>query len=312
MADASEHGGRPSAVLIAGPTAGGKSRLAIDVARRLGGWIVNADSMQVYRELHILTARPTADAEATVRHLLYGHVGAAERYSVGRWRTDVAGALEAAADAGAIPIVVGGTGLYFRALTEGLSAIPPIPRAVRAAVRPDADVPSEVLHRRLAEVAPDDAASLSPGDRSRIVRALEVHAATGRSLAWWHRNAPPTPVPGLGAAIARVVLAPPRDLLVERIAARAQHMMAAGAEDEVAALLALDLRDSLPAMKAIGVRELAAHLRSEITRDTATEAMVVATRRYAKRQMTWFRNQMAEWPVATTVAQALDALDRPA
>lgn len=283
------------AVLIAGPTASGKSRLALDLARRHGGVVVNADSMQVYAELRLLTARPSPAEEGAVPHRLYGHVGAATRYSVGAWLGDVAAVLERARGEGRLPIVVGGTGLYFKALGEGLAAIPPVPAEIRQEVRRLAEgEPSAVLHRRLAEINSEDAARIRPSDRARILRAFDVFSATGRSLAAW-REQPAAPVLDMSAT-KRFVLDPDRARLYARIDDRTETMIAEGAIGEVEALLALGLSYDLPAMKAIGVRQLADHLAGRLSLDEALAGIRTETRRYAKRQLTWFRNQMADWP----------------
>lgn len=284
-----------TAVLIAGPTASGKSRLALEIATRHGGVVVNADSMQVYTELCVLTARPSALEAAAVPHRLYGHVPASERYSVGRWMADVAGALEQARAAQRLPVVVGGTGLYFKALTEGLAAVPPIPGEVRRAVQTETEgIPALDLHARLRAVDPEDAEAIRPSDRARILRALEVHTATGRSLAAWRRagGAPALVDP---ASAERLVLWPDRAVLHARIADRAERMVREGALAEVEALSRLRLSPDLPAMKAIGLRELRDHLRGDTSLDEAIAAIKTETRRYAKRQMTWFRNQMRGW-----------------
>ncbi|MBN9011191.1 MAG: tRNA (adenosine(37)-N6)-dimethylallyltransferase MiaA, partial [Rhizobiales bacterium] len=219
---------RVAAVLIAGPTASGKSRLALDMAARLDGVVINADSMQVYRELRLLTARPSPEDEAAAPHRLYGHVPARERYSVGRWIADVAAILDAVRREGGVPIIIGGTGLYFKALTEGLSTIPPVPAEVRARVAGEAEgVESAALHARLAEHDAEDAAAIRPSDRSRILRALEVFAATGRSLADWNRaEARPLLDP---TSVERHVLDIDRALLHQRIGQRVEAMVAAGA-----------------------------------------------------------------------------------
>lgn len=285
---------RPAVVLIAGPTASGKSDFAVRIAEKTGGVVINADSMQIYRELNILSARPGPDDERRVPHRLYGHVPASERYSVGRWLADAAGALKEARDDGRLPILVGGTGLYFKALTEGLATIPPVPDSVRARIGAEADGQSaEALYARLAGRDPETAALLRPSDRSRIIRALEVHAATGKPLAEWQRGEGSPPLVGDGAL--RLVLAPDRALLHQRIATRAEAMIADGAVDEVKALLALGLSEDLPAMKAIGVRQIAGWLAGTVSREEAVARIKTETRRYAKRQETWFRNQMADW-----------------
>jgi tRNA dimethylallyltransferase len=283
-------------VLIAGPTASGKSRLALELARERGGIIVNADSMQVYRELRILTARPTSEDEAAAPHRLYGHVAASERYSVGRWLEDIGSVLAEPAQAGALSIVVGGTGLYFKALTEGLAAIPPIPPEIRERLVGDAEGEgAEALHARLAARDPEDAAQIRPSDRSRILRALEVFAATGRPLAAWKRMeaAPPLVDPSRAT---RILLEPERASLHAAIGARVERMVAEGAIAEARALGELGLAPDLPAMKAIGVRQFLDHLAGLLSLDEAIARIATETRRYAKRQMTWFRHQMADWP----------------
>ena len=298
-------------VLLAGPTASGKSRLALELALRRDGVVINADSMQVYRDLRVLSARPVAEDEATAAHHLYGHVGAATRYSVGAWLADAAIALAEARTAGRPAIVVGGTGLYFKALTEGLAAIPAIPATLRADILAEsAGVASAELHARLAAVDPEDAAAIRPSDRTRIVRALEVFAATGSSHAAWKRTAGSPPLVDAGAA-QRLVLMPDRTELHRRIAERAERMVHGGALEEVRALLALGLNPDLPAMKAIGVRELRDHLAGKTSLEEATTAIKTETRRYAKRQMTWFRNQMGDWRTVES-ASALDLLGGPA
>jgi tRNA dimethylallyltransferase len=283
------------AVLIAGPTASGKSALALDVAERLGGIVVNADAMQVYRDLRILTARPSAEEEARVPHRLFGHVDAAESYSVGRWLRDVAPVLEEAARCGALPIVVGGTGLYLKALTEGLAAIPPIPPPTREALRARlADQGAGVLHAELTRRDPVAAARLPPGDGVRIVRALEVIEATGQPLSAWHRAGMPALVDTQNAL--KVVLSLERGTLHQRIDVRFDGMMTNGALQEVQALHARGLDPLLPAMKAHGVPRLIAALEGQIPLPEAVDAAKRDTRRYTKRQLTWFRNQLPDWP----------------
>ena len=285
---------RPRAILIAGPTTSGKSALALALAERLGGVVINADSMQVYRNLRIVTARPTEAEEARVPHRLYGHVDAAENYSVGRWCLDAKGALGEAAKIGRLPILVGGTGLYFKALTQGLSAIPPTPPEIRAAVRARCDAEgAAALHAELARRDPPVAARLKAGDRMRIARALEVLEATGRSLADWHRDGMPAVLDP--ADTIRIFLAPERAELHRRIDARFDAMLAAGALEEVRALASRKLDPMLPAMKAHGVPWLRRHLAGEITLAEAAAGSKLDTRRYTKRQITWFRNQMPGW-----------------
>ena len=283
-----------AAILIAGPTASGKSGLALRLAEELGGVIVNADSMQVYRDLRIITARPTPEEEARVPHRLYGHVDAGENYSVGRWCRDVGEVLQEIAAHGRLPILVGGTGLYFKALTEGLAAVPPIPADIREGVR--GRLQSEGVAPLYAELLERDSVTahrLMPNDRSRISRALEVILATGRSLTDWHRDGLPPLIDGGRAT--KIFLACERKELVQRIEQRFAAMLQAGALEEVRALAARKLEPTLPAMKAHGVPWLIRHLNGEITLDEAMAGSVMDTRRYAKRQVTWFRNQMQDW-----------------
>jgi tRNA dimethylallyltransferase len=292
-------------ILIAGPTASGKSALALGLAEQLGGVIVNADSMQVYRDLRVITARPTPAEEATTPHVLYGHVDAAVRYSAGAWCADATAALATAARDARPAIVVGGTGLYFETLTKGLAAVPPISEDVRAAVRARLQAEGSVaLHAELARLDPVMAQRLIPRDRSRIARALEVVLATGRSLSDWHRDGMP-PVLDASRAI-KVFLDPERRALQRRIETRFTAMLAAGALDEVAALAARNLDPALPAMKAHGVPWLIRHLRGELSLAEAAAGGVRDTWRYTKRQATWFRNRMAGWPSSEPeAAQAL-------
>ncbi len=286
-------------ILLAGPTASGKSALALKLARAHGGVIINADSMQVYRDLRIITARPTPAEEALVPHRLYGHVDAAENYSVGRWCVDAAAALAEAERMGLRPIVVGGTGLYFKALTRGLAAVPPVPPDVRAAVRARLnDEGIAPLYAELRERDPASAERLMPGDRSRITRALEVVLATGRSLTDWHRDGM-KPALDAGRAI-KIFLKVEREELYRRIDARFDAMLASGALKEVQALAARRLDPTLPAMKAHGVPWLIRHLNGEITLEEAAEGGKRDTRRYTKRQGTWFRHQLPDWTWASS------------
>ena len=281
-------------VLVAGPTASGKSALALDLARTLGGTVINADSMQVYRELRILTARPTPEEEALVPHRLYGVLPAAEACSAARWRAMALGEIGAAHAAGRLPILAGGTGLYLRALTHGLSPIPDISPGVREATRRRfAELGNEAFHAELAARDPAMGARLHPGDTQRLIRAAEVLAATGRSLAEWQRE-PAGEAAARGLSLFTIVLLPPRAPLRERIAARFAAMLEAGALEEVRALAALGLPRDLPAMKAHGVPELMRHLAGELTLEEATRRAVAVTRQYAKRQFTWLRHQMTK------------------
>jgi tRNA dimethylallyltransferase len=285
---------KPEIILIAGPTASGKSALALALAEKLNGIVVNADSMQVYRDLRIITARPTQADALRAPHRLYGHVDAAENYSVGRWRTEVAATLAATEQYARAAILVGGTGLYFNALTRGLAAVPPISPEVRNLVRTRlADEGVGALHAELKQRDPIAAARLMPGDRARITRALEVVLATGRSLLDWHEDTTSTSLDPARAA--KVFLTPDRDELFRRIDARFDAMLAAGAIEEVRALAAHNLDPQLPAMKAHGVPWLIRHLRGEITLDEAAEGAKRDTRQYTKRQATWFRNQLPDF-----------------
>jgi len=285
---------RPDAILIAGPTASGKSVLALTLAEKLGGVVINADSMQVYRDLRIITARPSPPEEARVPHRLYGHVDAADNYSVGRWLTDAQAALGEARRADRIPVVAGGTGLYFKALTHGLSAVPPIPQDIRAALRARlAAEGAAALHAALARRDTASAERIRPADGVRIVRALEVIEATGRPLPDWHRD-------GMKAMIAperatKIFLDVARDELYRRIDRRFDTMMQAGALEEVRVLAARRLDPLLPAMKAHGVPWLRRYLAGEIALTEAVAQGKRDTRHYAKRQATWFRHQLPEW-----------------
>jgi tRNA dimethylallyltransferase len=295
IAEGAETGGGRRAVLIAGPTASGKSALALALAEELGGTVINADSMQVYDGLSILSARPTPEEEARAPHRLYGHVPPAERYTVARWLADATAVIAAVRAEGRVPIVVGGTGLYFKALTEGIAAVPPIPDDVRTRLAAEAEADGiPALHARLATLDAEAAERLSPNDTTRVLRALEVIEATGRPLADWQREEGAPPV--IDVAKARtIVLEPDRAELYARIDRRFDQMVAAGALEETRALLARGLAPSLPAMKAIGIREFAAHLAGTLSLEDAIARAKMESRRYAKRQGTWFRNQMGEW-----------------
>ena len=289
--------GEPRIWLIAGPTASGKSALALRLAQALGGEIVNADSMQLYRDLRLLTARPSAGEEARIPHRLFGVADAADAWSTGRWLRATLDVLAELRRRGRPAIVVGGTGLYFRALTEGLADVPPIPRATRAEAESEfAAMGEDAFRGRLAGSDPAAAARIAPGDRQRLVRAWEVYAATETPLSDWQGHGRPAIAPGSWRAVA---LEPPREALYARCDARLTAMVEAGVLDEVAALLARNLDADMPLMKAVGVREFAAHLRGETTLEAALAAAQQETRRYAKRQTTWMRGQMADWPRLT-------------
>jgi tRNA dimethylallyltransferase len=298
---------RYDAVLIAGPTASGKSAYAIDVSRLTGGAIVNADSMQVYRDLRVLTARPDPVEEASAPHRLYGFVDGAENFSVGRYAA--AASLEIAAlwQAATIPILTGGTGLYFQALEQGLSRIPPLPQSVRERVRAACEgVGTAELHARLAERDPAGAATLRPSDRLRVMRALEVFEATGRSLSSFHGERDPGIL--AGKRLLKLFLAPDRASLHDRINRRFEAMIGSGALDEARALAARGLDPLLPVMRAHGAPALMAHLRGEMGLNEAVQRGQADTRAYVKRQFTWFRNQMQGWTWLESEAQRQDAL----
>ncbi|WP_183430787.1 tRNA (adenosine(37)-N6)-dimethylallyltransferase MiaA [Mesorhizobium sp. RMAD-H1] len=292
-----------NAILIAGPTASGKSALALRLAKERDGYIVNADSMQVYDVLDLLTARPQAADLAAVPHYLYGHVPPSQSYSTGRWLDDVEAVLNRPELKGRVPVFVGGTGLYFRALLGGLSEMPDVPDAVRERWRARLDAEgAAALHRVLRDMDPAAANILRPSDGQRIVRALEVMESSGRSIYDWQKERGRALVDAASAR--RAVILPDRQWLSARISQRFDQMMREGAIEEVRALLALKLSDRLPAMKAIGVREIGAALAGEITFEEASERAKLATRQYAKRQMTWFRNQLdSGWQILRDVNQ---------
>ena len=295
------------AILIAGPTASGKSAVALALAGRLGGTVINADSMQLYRELCLLTARPSEADEAVAPHRLYGTVSASEAFSVGRWLEAAQAAIAEATGEGSVPILVGGTGLYFKALIEGLAPVPDIPREVRAYWREQAArLNAEALHRELAARDPGVAAKLKPNDPQRIVRALEVIDATGISLSEW-QDAPASPVLSADNVL-RFVIAPEREPLYAAIDARFDRMIENGAIEEVEALLVQGLDDSLPAMRAHGVRELGSYLAGACSLEDAKIKSKTESRRYAKRQMTWARRYMADWEWFPGPQEAVEAV----
>jgi tRNA dimethylallyltransferase len=287
------HANAPSVLLIAGPTASGKSALALDLAERLDGEIVNADALQLYSDLRLLTARPTPEEEARAPHHLFGVSDGADGWSVGRWLDAALPVLDAIAARGRRAIVVGGTGLYFRALTQGLADIPAVPASARqAAAETFERLGEDAFRAALADRDPAAAARIAPGDRQRLLRAFEVAEATGKALTDWQSDTTAPLAPDQWRA---VVLEPDRQTLYARCDARLQTMVEGGALEEVRILMNRHLAPAAPIMKAVGVRELAAHLRGELT---LAEAMALAqqeTRRYAKRQMTWFRNQTPDW-----------------
>jgi len=284
---------QPLIQLIAGPTASGKSALALEMAGRTGAVIVNADSQQLYADLRVLSARPSAEDEARAEHRLYGVADAADAWSVGRWSRAVMPVLEALTTAGRPVLLVGGTGLYFTALTKGLADIPDVPIEIRNAAGALFDQLGEAAFRaRLAAVDAAAAQRIEAGDRQRLTRAWAVAEHTGRALSDWTSDTRPLLAPGSWTGW---VVEPDRETLYANCDARVARMVEAGALDEVRALAARKLDRNLPAMKAVGVREFAAHLAGETTLEAAVEATRQATRNYAKRQLTWFRNQTPEW-----------------
>jgi tRNA dimethylallyltransferase len=280
------------AVLIAGPTASGKSGLALALAEKIGGALINADSMQVYREVRILTARPDEAELSRAPHDLFGHVSVQEVYSAARYQSDARAELAKARDQSHVPIFAGGTGLYFSALTEGLAEIPPVSEQVRNEVRERrARLGAGAFFAEFAARDPATAATLRPGDTQRVLRAAEVLEASGRPILEWQRKAGEAPLGGM--KLARFVLSPARSELHRRINARFEAMIAAGALKEAAGLRGLD--PALPAAKILGLRELWCVLDGVMDLETAKSAAKTATRRYAKRQLTWFRHRMADW-----------------
>jgi tRNA dimethylallyltransferase len=277
-------------IVIAGPTASGKSMLALALADAVGGTIINADSLQCYRDLRILTARPDEAAERRAPHRLYGFLDASERGTAAHWRALALDEIAAAAKSGRLPIVVGGAGLYLHALEEGLAPVPEIPAETRAAaVELYRELGGAAFRERLAQLDPAGARRLHPGDRQRLIRSFEVVQATGVPIGQWHKQ----PLPQRTYRFATILLAPPRDRLYAACDARFTRMIEAGALDEAARIAARGLDPDLPAMKALGLLELLSHLRGEIPLGAAIAAAQRATRRYAKRQMTWFRHQAA-------------------
>lgn len=297
--------GLPKVALIAGPTASGKSALALGVAEAIDGTVINADASQVYADLRILSARPSPEEEARAPHRLFGHVDGADlTYSAARWAEEAKAAIAEAQAAGHVPILVGGTGLYLRTLIDGIAPVPAIAPDVRAAVRA---LPVAAAHAALLVEDPEAAARLNPADTTRVTRALEVVRSTGRPMAHWHRRREG----GIGGttAIGGTVLLPDRDWLVERCDRRLDAMFRGGAVEEVAALLdRADVPDDAPVRRAIGVPEISAWLAGALSRDEALERAKLATRQYAKRQFTWFRNQSpSDWsrlPISDSISLA--------
>ena len=295
-------------ILIAGPTAGGKSGAAMTLAEKLGGEIVNADAIQVYRELHVLTARPSREDVARVPHHLYGHLSGSERNSAGRWVRAASAVIEDVLNRGLCVIVVGGTGLYFTALVDGLSPVPETPTAIRQIARKRLEKIGLAQFRE--ELLARDPAmdGLNPADTQRHLRAYEVLEATGKPLSFFQSLPREAPLRTLchHSAVATVVLAPEREQLYAQCDARAAQMLDAGAIDEVNELLAHRYDEDLPIMKALGVPQLRDYLAGTLTLEEALADLQQATRRFAKRQSTWFRNQMTDWPVYTNASDLLE------
>jgi tRNA dimethylallyltransferase len=293
----------PRIWLIAGPTASGKSALALRLAQSIGGDIVNADSMQLYADLSVLSARPSREDMLMAPHHLFGVADAADGWSVGRWLDAARAVLADIAQWQRPAVVVGGTGLYFRALTQGLADVPPVPRVITERLEREAGAAGELaLRPRLAALDPEAEARIARGDRQRLLRALAVAEHTGRPLSAWQADTQPTLAPGDWRA---VVLEPPRAALYAACDARLTAMFETGAIEEVAALQARRLDPTLPAMKAVGVREIVEHLEGRLTRQEALARSQQETRRYAKRQLTWLRNQTPDWPrIAATGGEA--------
>ena len=289
---------RAEIILIAGATASGKSSLALALCSEIArtGWqacIINADSMQVYQEMQVLTARPTREEVEQCPHELYGHVSARDEYNVGRWLSEAQAAIANAKEVGQIPILVGGTGLYFKCLTEGIADIPDIPDDIRKAIRARHEAEgTQACHAALKEIDPQAYQRLEATDPQRVLRALEVYEATGRSLSDWQSD-PVTPP--IKASMLKILLMPSREWLYARCDRRFEAMIAGGALEEASKMADLGLSDTQPAMKALGLKELLALGNNEISHEEAQSAAQQATRRYAKRQMTWFRNQMISW-----------------
>lgn len=286
-----------SPILIAGPTASGKSALALEAAEKIGGVVINADSQQIYSGWRVLSARPTAEEEARVPHDLYGHVDMAADYSTGHWLRDAEQVIAECARNGLRPIIVGGTGLYFKALTEGLAPIPHVPAEIRA----EGEVQLEKLGRAefaraFAKIDPETAGQIDMENPRRVLRAWEVLETSGIGLAAWQARTPP-PLVRLEDC-QTFALSPERDWLYARCEARFDAMIADGVLEEVRAAMALELSPAAPSLKALGAPELMAHLRGEMPLDDAIAKAKQETRRYAKRQMTWIRNQMTNWNAA--------------
>ncbi len=299
-----------SLIIIGGPTGSGKSALALDLAERIGGAIVNADSMQQYRDLRIVTARPTLADHGRAPHFLYGHLPADKPGSVGQWLRQATRVIDEIKSQERVPIVVGGTGLYLKALLKGIAAVPDIPSEIRLTTTERFNalgVPG--FHQEFAKRDPEQAAMLEPGDRQRLIRAAEVLEATGKSLLYW--RAQPHKRAILPEPIVGVALLPPRAALHRRIEQRLQTMIDAGALDELDVLRSKNLSPDLPLMKAVAVPELLAHLDGKLDLGTALERASAKTRQYAKRQMTWLRHQLPELEPMEEFGDSPDAVIEP-
>lgn len=295
----------PRTLFIAGPTASGKSAAALEIASRADGEIVNADAIQVYRDLRVLSARPTVEDEARLTHHLYGFLDGAERCSAGRWARLAAAAIADIHERGSLAVVVGGTGFYFRALEEGLSPVPDIPASVRAEAGDRlAEIGAEAFRD---EVIADDPAMarLPAGDSQRLMRAWEVHRATGKPLSYF-QGLPREPL--LAGVPAKAVIEPPRERLYERCEERAESMLKKGGLDEARALIARKLDPGMPIMKALGVPEIADHLAGAASLEETLDALKQSTRRFAKRQLTWLRRQTPDWPRFASAREAIKIL----
>lgn len=301
----------PDAVLIAGPTASGKSSLALMIAQMVDGVIVNADSMQIYDGLQILSARPTIEEMAGIEHRLYGYVDPSERFSVGKWLDDAVAQIKDIRASGQCPILVGGTGLYFKALLEGLNDMPDIPSEIREYWKEEQERmgEAEALHALLTECDPEMAATLKPGDTQRILRALEIFDATGKSLLYWQAQSAMRHDVSVAQDAWRLVLCPPREVVYKKIEDRFDQMVELGGIIEANYMCSLGIDPILPAMKAIGVEHLSNYSKGELALDEAITLCKRDTRRYAKRQMTWIRNQMGDWPVFETSNAAFAHFD---
>ncbi len=281
-----------NAILIAGPTASGKSAIAVELAKRINGAVINVDSMQVYQELEILTARPSKNTIGTVPHFLYGRVGIKTPYSVAQWLLDVKQVLESCKEKRLVPILVGGTGLYFKGLLDGLSEIPQVKQEIREKWR-TSEKTNEELFKNLQRADPESAASLKLADRQRVLRALEVFESTGKALGYWQQKRS-SPLLDYSKCV-RFVLIPQRNWLRDRINKRFDDMIKLGAIEEARYVESQKLLDDKTASKAIGLRPLRAYIRGELDLDVALEKCKIETHQYAKRQDTWFRNQMEDW-----------------